>query len=141
MDVLTVNDAGDGRSALSARQREVLELVSRGRTSKEIARQLAISPSTVDNHIKAAIDKLGARNRHEAARLLRADKQDGLSPENERDDHISLLIWRVPAMSSRIDDQTRGQKLAHILRIAIFAVIGASAAILTITGVVYLLPD
>ncbi len=56
-------------AAITERQRQVLDLVVQHWTSKEIARELAISPSTVDQRINAVRDKLGARDRAETARL------------------------------------------------------------------------
>lgn len=54
---------------LTQRQRDVMELVIQHRTSKEIARDLGIAPNTVDQRINAVRDKLGARDRAEAARM------------------------------------------------------------------------
>lgn len=48
---------------LTAREREVLELVAQGHSSKEAAKQLGLSPVTVSQHIDSARLKLGARNR------------------------------------------------------------------------------
>ena len=56
---------------LTAKQREVLDLLIEHKTSKEIARLLEISPHTVDQRIQFAKDKLGARTRNEAAALYR----------------------------------------------------------------------
>ncbi|MBN8808404.1 MAG: helix-turn-helix transcriptional regulator [Sphingomonas sp.] len=55
---------------LSPREREILELAGRGLRSKEIARELGISPRTVDTHIARAISTLGARSRLEAVRVI-----------------------------------------------------------------------
>ena len=55
-----------GSIMLTRRQKEVLQLVGRGMTSKEIARQLALTPGTVDNHITASLAALDARTRSEA---------------------------------------------------------------------------
>ncbi|SCK09044.1 two-component system, NarL family, response regulator DesR [Variovorax sp. HW608] len=52
--------------ALTKRQREVLQLVGTGSTSKQIARYLGVAPGTVDNHIHASIAALGVRTRAEA---------------------------------------------------------------------------
>ena len=52
---------------LTAREREVLELVSEGLTNKAIARQLAISPLTVKAHVERVIAKLGVADRTQAA--------------------------------------------------------------------------
>jgi DNA-binding CsgD family transcriptional regulator len=57
---------------LTSRQRDCLRLVMQHCPSKEIARALAISPNTVDQHIRAAMTILGAPNRVSAARLLAA---------------------------------------------------------------------
>jgi NarL family two-component system response regulator LiaR len=52
---------------LSAREVEVLRLVSAGRDNPEIAAALYISTSTVKTHISAILRKLGVSNRLEAA--------------------------------------------------------------------------
>ena len=54
-------------ASLTAKQREVLDLLLEHMTSKEIARRLEISPYTVDQRINTAKDKLGARTRGEVA--------------------------------------------------------------------------
>ncbi|HEX6714009.1 MAG TPA: LuxR C-terminal-related transcriptional regulator [Thermoleophilaceae bacterium] len=51
---------------LTAREREVIELVSAGATNQEIANTLVISESTVKSHVKHILRKLGAANRAEA---------------------------------------------------------------------------
>lgn len=55
--------------SITDRQREVLDLVVQHWTSKEIARELNISPNTVDQRINAVRAKLGARDRAETARI------------------------------------------------------------------------
>ena len=52
---------------LTAKQREVLDLLIEHKTSKEIARQLGISPHTVDQRIFFAREKLGVGTRGEVA--------------------------------------------------------------------------
>jgi DNA-binding CsgD family transcriptional regulator len=56
-------------SQLSPRQREILDLVAEGRTSKEIAVTLGISESTVNWHLANAFQRLGASSRAEAVAL------------------------------------------------------------------------
>ncbi|NYH79208.1 DNA-binding CsgD family transcriptional regulator/tetratricopeptide (TPR) repeat protein [Actinopolyspora biskrensis] len=48
---------------LSPREREVAKLVARGRTNREIASALFLSPRTVEQHVAKAIRKLGLTNR------------------------------------------------------------------------------
>ncbi|HEY7136680.1 MAG TPA: response regulator transcription factor [Acidimicrobiia bacterium] len=50
---------------LTTREREVLRLIARGYSYKEIARELAISPKTVETHVSAVLRKLQLSNRHE----------------------------------------------------------------------------
>jgi len=52
--------------ALTNREQEVLNLISRGCLDKEIAHLLDISIWTVHNHLKNIYDKLGVHNRTEA---------------------------------------------------------------------------
>ncbi|MFL5838858.1 MAG: LuxR C-terminal-related transcriptional regulator [Thermoleophilaceae bacterium] len=56
----------DPASPLTARELEVIELVSAGATNNEIASALVISESTVKSHVKHILRKLGAANRAEA---------------------------------------------------------------------------
>jgi DNA-binding NarL/FixJ family response regulator len=57
------------RSELSAREREVLLLLTTGATNREIAEALHVSAETVKKHAAALYRKLGVRNRTEAAQL------------------------------------------------------------------------
>jgi two-component system, NarL family, nitrate/nitrite response regulator NarL len=61
-----------GYGTLSERQIMVLERVSMGRSNKEIARELAISPATVKAHVAQIIAVLGVSNRIEAAARARS---------------------------------------------------------------------
>jgi pimeloyl-ACP methyl ester carboxylesterase/DNA-binding CsgD family transcriptional regulator len=51
---------------LTTRQTEVLVLISRGRTTREIAAELTLSERTVERHVADLYTKIGARNRSEA---------------------------------------------------------------------------
>jgi DNA-binding CsgD family transcriptional regulator len=54
-------------AGLTTRQVEVLRLLTEGLTNAEIAERLVVSTRTVDSHIAAVLNKLGARNRRDAA--------------------------------------------------------------------------
>ena len=62
---------------LTHSQRECLRLVLAHMTSKQISRELGISPHTVDAHLKAALKTLDVANRTEAALILA--KAEGVS--------------------------------------------------------------
>jgi two-component system response regulator NreC len=67
--------ADDPYGELSPREREVFHLVVEGRTTKEIARTLGISPKTADNHRYRLMEKLGV---HNTAELVRYAARRGL---------------------------------------------------------------
>jgi DNA-binding NarL/FixJ family response regulator len=51
---------------LSDREREVLELIARGKSNSDIARELVVSPKTVRNHVSSVFTKLQVSDRSEA---------------------------------------------------------------------------
>ena len=52
---------------LSAREQEVMRLIARGYTYREVAAQLHLSVKTVESHVSAVLRKLQLSNRHELA--------------------------------------------------------------------------
>jgi len=64
-----------GGASLTPRQREVLSRVAFGHTDKQIARELALSPRTVEMHVAGAMKALGGKTRAEA---VRAATEQGL---------------------------------------------------------------
>ena len=56
------------QGGLTRRELEVVRLVATGRTNREIARELFLSPRTVDMHVRNILGKLGARSRTDATR-------------------------------------------------------------------------
>lgn len=124
------------KAVLSERQVQALALVARGFTSKEIARKLLISPSTVDNHIRAAVDKLGARNRHEAARQI----EDRYPADTlARPAVVEVSRPGLPPLGGSTNSCSLGQRLMQIVLIAVLSAIAICGAILTIVGVVHVL--
>ena len=72
LDSEVASAMGDGEFSpeqLSAREREVLNLASKGFSSKEVAARLFISERTVQTHLASIYDKLGAKNKTEALLL------------------------------------------------------------------------
>jgi DNA-binding NarL/FixJ family response regulator len=62
------DDASQGKSALTARQREVLRLIALGHSAKDIANQLNISVRTAEFHRAAIMQRLGL---HSTAQMTR----------------------------------------------------------------------
>jgi two-component system response regulator DesR len=56
---------------LTDRERQVLRLAAEGVSTGDVAKQLNLSAGTVRNYLSEAIDKLGAANRIDAARIAR----------------------------------------------------------------------
>lgn len=57
---------------LTERERQVLRLAADGMSTGDLAKKLNLSSGTVRNYLSEAIDKLGASNRIEAARIARS---------------------------------------------------------------------
>ena len=76
--VLILEEPGPGELAslilashgVTGAQARVVALVLRGYSTKQIARQLAISQYTIQEHLRAVFDKLGVRSRQELAAAL-----------------------------------------------------------------------
>ena len=63
MDIQANSDNGThGKNPLTARQMEVLRMVASGKTTKEIARDLCISPKTVEFHRGRLMERIGTRD-------------------------------------------------------------------------------
>ena len=67
--------AEDPYERLTAREREVFQLLIEGRTNAQVARILFISPKTVDNHRTHLMARLGV---HSTAELIRFAARRGL---------------------------------------------------------------
>ena len=74
--VLTAMATSDASAfpQLTAREREILELLGEGLTNAAIGRRLFLSPKTVRNHVSNVLGKLGVEDREAAASLLHATR-------------------------------------------------------------------
>jgi HD-GYP domain-containing protein (c-di-GMP phosphodiesterase class II) len=70
----------EGPAGLTVREVEILKLVARGLSNKEIAQRLVITPKTVRNHVEHIYAKIDASSRAAAALFA---MQHGLLPEEE----------------------------------------------------------
>lgn len=102
----------DRIARLSSGQLEVLRLVNRHLSSKEIAAQLGISSHTVDQRVRGAIRALGVSRRSEAARLLHEyDQALGIAAEELRpapQSEYQRLIYQAPDIDAE-PDQTQSE--------------------------------
>lgn len=72
-----------GRDELTERERQVLQLVTEGKTNREIATALFVAESTVNFHMKNILSKLHLRNRAEAvAYALRSGLVEVTPPDS-----------------------------------------------------------
>ena len=72
---------GERRYLLSPREREVLQLLSKGLSGEDAAQDLHLSPETVRTHVRNAMSKLGASTRvHAVALALQRGEIDGNAP-------------------------------------------------------------
>jgi DNA-binding NarL/FixJ family response regulator len=66
------DEAEDALDALSPREREVMRLIARGYTYREVAKDLVLSVKTVETHVSSVLRKLQLSNRHELAKWAAA---------------------------------------------------------------------
>ena len=69
--VMAGRDTGDGAASLTARERQILQLIDEGLSNKQIAARLLIELATVKNHVHSILEKTGTRRRSEAAARIR----------------------------------------------------------------------
>jgi NarL family two-component system response regulator LiaR len=77
LEPFTPNTAHQQTLGITARELEILSLIARGFSNREIATQLFISENTVKTHCARAFDKLGAARRTQA---VQRGKELGLLP-------------------------------------------------------------
>jgi DNA-binding CsgD family transcriptional regulator/tetratricopeptide (TPR) repeat protein len=76
------NKQGPRTNQLSPREREVVQLVAQGLTSRDMARRLTVTERTVNTHLERIRDKLGVRSRAEITAWL---MQPGVTPDQTSD--------------------------------------------------------
>jgi two-component system nitrate/nitrite response regulator NarL len=76
---LAANGSRSGFDDLTTRELEVVELIEKGLSNKEIAAQLSIAVTTVKNHVHSILEKLKVQRRGEAASLVRGSGPVGPS--------------------------------------------------------------
>jgi DNA-binding NarL/FixJ family response regulator len=69
IEEVQVQDKGPEVAPLSKRETEILQKVAYGATTKEVARDLDISPHTVKTHLERIFEKLGANDRAQAVAI------------------------------------------------------------------------
>ncbi|MFE0256536.1 LuxR C-terminal-related transcriptional regulator [Streptomyces sp. NPDC059010] len=74
---------GTPTARLTAQQLLVARMAAEGATNREIATRLALSPRTIDHHLRGVFTRLGIRSRIELVRLL-GEADQGLSGESGR---------------------------------------------------------
>ena len=75
IDDYSAEERDDPLGRLSAREREVLQLLAEGKTGAEIAQRLSLSPKTVETYRARLVEKLGIRD---VAGLVRFAIQHGI---------------------------------------------------------------
>ena len=90
---------------LSDRQLDCLRLVAQNRSSKEIAVELGISPHTVDQRIRGALQILGVERRAQAARIV----SEAARPYQQ-------LIHQPPHIAAELAPDEQEGAISHQIR-------------------------
>ena len=98
---------------LSPGQRICLRLVQERLTSKDIARELAISPHTVDQRLRQAIEILGVSSRVEAARVFAAQENDAYQSLIYQAPYIADDAGPAPTPWTDTGDRWREAQAVH----------------------------
>lgn len=88
----TPSTATPATAKLTPREREVLDEIIKGASSKETGRRLGISPRTVEVHRARIMDKLGARNTADLVRIvLERETVNGLGDAGKTQSHPTAI--------------------------------------------------
>ncbi len=96
---------------LSTRQLEVLELIGEGKSNKEVARALGVSPGTVKVHLRDIFERLGVHNRTEAAALYAAGQSREPEAYGQGPSATSAELARGLAQVPRVDRALHRERL------------------------------
>lgn len=139
----------DPVQSLSESQKNCLRLVAKGMTSKEIALETGLSPQTVDTYLKAAMARLGAGSRREAARRLvqmELSQELGSPPTaiapaevpSERGPATDSGGWAKafypPPLGGSVNELTGTQRTLAVLKVAVIATAVIVALTLLVAG-------
>lgn len=137
---------------LKGRQRDCMLLVKEGLSSKQIARELGISPRTVDQHVAGALETLGVTSRMAAiSRLYEMERAEDVPQAGQpfmfgaawltgevhvtgsRAEARSAAV--LPPLGGAMNTASRSERMNWMIRIVIFCIMASCAGILTVLGV------
>ena len=93
-NVRRANAPGTGAELadLTAREREVFDLICQGLADKEIAKELGLAPNTVRNHVATIYAKLDVHSRGEAIEMCIRDRLVGLQEHRDLREIILVIF-------------------------------------------------
>ncbi|MDF8334759.1 response regulator transcription factor [Novosphingobium cyanobacteriorum] len=136
-----------GEARLTQRQADCIARVAQGLSSKEIARELGISPSTVDNHIASAMHQFGFANRNAVARwyleyresMAAAETVQGDRPDQPQSNSKSYFRVRIPTIGGIRNSLSLKERLFAIVQVMIVSTMVASTLISFVLGLIFFL--
>lgn len=132
---------------LTARQRDCIALVAHGLSSKEIARELGISPSTVDNHVASAMHQCGLTSRGALARWWRESESAPMVEAvcETRAEYAcnraptSFAVLKIPVMGGIRNSLSLQERFLAIVQTMIVSAMVTSALICFVLGLIFII--
>jgi len=102
---------------------------------------MRLSPSTVDNHIRAASARLGASGRREAVRLLKQHRSvtPELSETPKANPQIRIFPRIVPPLGGTANQLSVPQRLTSVFQVMLMGTAIMAATLFTISGLIEIL--